>query len=69
MELGGNNLKTIHLKNYLYCGDNTLAVKLALADCQPGTTLSLDGLKLDFYNDYAQTSVEMYPLYDQTAKR
>lgn len=62
-------MKTIHLKNYLYCDDNTLAVKLALADCQPGTTLSLDGLKLDFYNYYAQTSFEMYPLYDQTAKR
>lgn len=62
-------MNTVHLKNYLSCGDAALAVQLALNSCCPGDTLSLDGLTLDFWNRYAQVSFEMYPLYDQTAKR
>lgn len=57
----------IYLKDYLYCGDTSLAISEALRECQEGDTLHLGGGVLEFARTYA-TPVNYYlPRYsDQT---
>ena len=57
-----------YLKDYLYCGDNGLAVSEALRDCRNGDTLHLGGGKLEFDGTYA-TPVNYYlPRYSDRSK-
>ena len=57
-----------YLKDYLYCGNNGLAVLEALRDCRSGDTLHFGGEKLEFDCTYATPANYYLPRYSDSSK-
>lgn len=58
----------VFLEDYLYCGDDTLAVSEALRNCNDGDTLHLCGKELVFENTFAEPTNYYLPRYSDKTK-
>lgn len=58
----------IFLNDYLYCGDDTLAVSEALRNCRDGDTLHLCGQTLVFEQQFAEPKNYYLPRYSDKTK-
>ncbi|MDQ0291913.1 right-handed parallel beta-helix repeat-containing protein [Oligosphaera ethanolica] len=58
----------VYLKDYLSCGNPTLAMNQALHACQAGDTLYLGGGRIDFHQEHAARRDWYYPFYGQEQK-
>lgn len=58
----------IFLKDYLYCGDNTLAMAEALRKCGDGDILHLGGGEIVFERDFAEPMNYYLPRYSDKTK-